>query len=293
MSLIQKWNDYRQLMKLNLSLLVVSSSVVGYIIVPQQPEGVLPISMWSTLLLFLGGFLVTAAANASNEILESDTDLLMRRTADRPLPDGRMSNLEAIIFSVVSLLGGLFILFQFNLKTALLALFSYALYVFVYTPLKRISPISVLVGAIPGSLPCVIGWVAATDHMGSLAAWTLFIIQFFWQFPHFWAIAWLGHDDYEKAGLKMLPRAGKVGFYTASQTVVYSAVLIPLSVLPMEAGLGGWISFSGLFVGACWLLYHAIRFLKETTDERARQVMFASFVYLPLVLFSLLIDRFF
>jgi protoheme IX farnesyltransferase len=292
MSLIQKWNDYRQLMKLNLSLLVVSSSVVGYIIVPQQPEGVLPISTWSTLLLFLGGFLVTAAANASNEILERDTDLLMRRTADRPLPDGRMSNLEAIVFSVVSLLIGLFILFQFNIKTALLALFSYALYVFVYTPLKRISPISVLVGAIPGSLPCVIGWVAATDHMGSLAAWTLFIIQFFWQFPHFWAIAWLGHDDYEKAGLKMLPQSGKIGFYTASQTVLYSAVLLPLSVLPMEAGLGGWISFSGLFLGACWMLYHSVRFLKQNTDERAKQVMFASFVYLPLVLITLLLDRF-
>lgn len=292
MSLIQKWNDYRQLMKLNLSLLVVSSSVVGYLIVPQQPEGVLPISIWSTILLFIGGFLVTAAANATNEMLERDTDLLMRRTAERPLPDGRMSNSEAVIFSVASLLGGLFILFQFNTKTALLALFSYALYVFVYTPLKRISPISVLVGAIPGSLPCVIGWVAATNHLGSLAAWTLFIIQFFWQFPHFWAIAWLGHDDYEKAGLKMLPRAGKVGFYTATQTVLYSAVLLPLSVLPMEAGLGGWISFTGLFIGACWMLFHAIRFLKQTTDERARQVMFASFVYLPLVLITLLIDRY-
>lgn len=292
MSLKQKWNDYRQLMKLNLSLLVVSSSVVGYLIVPEQPEGVLPISIWSTLLLFLGGFLVTAAANASNEILERDTDLLMRRTADRPLPDNRMSVQEATIFSIVSLLAGLLILARFNFTTVVLSLLSYALYVFVYTPLKRISPISVLVGAIPGSLPCVIGWVAATNHLGSLAAWTLFIIQFFWQFPHFWAIAWLGHDDYEKAGLKMLPRAGKLGFYTATQTVLYSAVLLPMSVLPMEAGLGGWISLTGLFLGACWMLYHAIRFLKENSDNRARKVMFASFVYLPVVLISLLLDRY-
>jgi protoheme IX farnesyltransferase len=292
-AIARKWNDYRQLMKLNLSLLVVASSVVGYIIVPLQPEGGRPINVLNTLLLFLGGFLVTAAANASNEILERDTDALMRRTIDRPLPGNRMTVREAIVFSCITLLTGLLILWQFNAKTFLLGLLCYALYVFVYTPLKRVSPIAVLIGAIPGSLPCVIGWVAATDHLGSLAAWTLFIIQFFWQFPHFWAIAWLGHDDYEKAGLKMLPRAGKVGFYTASQTVVYSAVLIPLSVLPMEAGLGGWISFAGLFVGACWMLYHAIRFLKETTDARARQVMFASFVYLPLVLISLLIDRFF
>jgi protoheme IX farnesyltransferase len=288
-----KWNDYRQLMKLNLSLLVVASSVVGYIIVPLQPEGVRPINFFNTLLLFLGGFLVTAAANASNEILERDTDALMRRTVDRPLPGNRMTIREAIVFSGITLLAGLLILGQFNAKTVLLALLCYGLYVFVYTPLKRVSPIAVLVGAIPGSLPCVIGWVAATNHVGSLAAWTLFIIQFFWQFPHFWAIAWLGHDDYEKAGLKMLPKAGKMGFYTASQTVVYSAVLIPLSVLPMEAGLGGWISFTGLFIGASWMLYHAIRFLKETTDDRARQVMFASFVYLPLVLITLLIDRFF
>ena len=134
--------------------------------------------------------------------------------------------------------------------------------------------------------------MAATNHLGSLAAWTLFIIQFFWQFPHFWAIAWLGHDDYEKAGLKMLPRAGKLGFYTATQTVLYSAVLLPMSVLPMEAGLGGWISLTGLFLGACWMLYHAIRFLKENSDNRARKVMFASFVYLPVVLISLLLDRY-
>ncbi|MBU3676029.1 MAG: protoheme IX farnesyltransferase, partial [Chitinophagaceae bacterium] len=276
MLLKQKWHDYRQLMKLNLSLLVVCSSVVGYLIVPSQPDGVKPVSLGSTLLLFLGGLLVTAAANASNEILERDTDLLMRRTADRPLPDNRMSIREAVIFSALSLLSGLIILFQFNFQTVLLALFSYALYVFVYTPLKRISPISVLVGAIPGSLPCVIGWVAATNHMGSIAAWTLFIIQFFWQFPHFWAIAWLGHDDYEKAGLKMLPRAGKEGHFTASQTLVYSAVLLPLSVLPMiayEDGFG-WISFTGLLLGACWMLFHAVRFLKETTDTRAKQVMF-------------------
>ncbi len=287
MNIVQKWKDYKQLMKLNLSLLVVSSSVVGYIIVPE-----LKVEWWPLLRLFLGGFLVTAAANASNEILERDTDKLMRRTLDRPLPDSRMTVGEAIIFSLLTLLVGLYLLYQFNALTMWLSLFCYALYTFVYTPLKRISPISVLIGAIPGSLPCLIGWVAATNHLGSLGAWTLFIIQFFWQFPHFWAIAWLGHEDYEKAGMKMLPRAGKVGYYTASQCVLYSALLLPMSALPMVADIGGWISVVGLLAAAIWLLYHSIQFLKDNSDAKARQVMFASFVYLPVVLISLVIDKY-
>jgi protoheme IX farnesyltransferase len=285
--LIQKLKDYQQLMKLNLSMLVVSSSVVGYIIVPD-----LKVQFLQLLLLFLGGLLVTSAANASNEILEVDTDKIMKRTQIRPLPAARMNRTEAIIFSVVTLSIGLAILYTFNLKSALLALFCYILYVFVYTPLKKISPISVFIGAIPGSLPCLIGWVAATDHMGSIAAWTLFIIQFFWQFPHFWAIAWIGHEDYEKAGMKMLPSQGKVGQFTASQCVLYSAILIPMSALPMVAGLGGWISVVGLILGASWMLYKSILFLKDTSDANARQVMFSSFVYLPVVLITLVVDKY-
>lgn len=274
-------------MKLNLSMLVVSSSVVGYVIVPE-----LNVEFWPLLLLFLGGLLVTSAANASNEILEVDTDKIMKRTQIRPLPAARMNRTEAIIFSILTLCIGLAILYTFNLKSVLLALFCYVLYVFVYTPLKKISPISVFIGAIPGSLPCLIGWVAATDHMGSIAAWTLFIIQFFWQFPHFWAIAWIGHEDYEKAGMKMLPSQGKVGQFTASQCVLYSAILIPMSALPMVAGLGGWISVVGLILGASWMLYKSILFLKDTSDANARQVMFSSFVYLPVVLITLVVDKY-
>ncbi len=285
--LIQKLKDYQQLMKLNLSMLVVSSSVVGYVIVPE-----LKVEFWPLLLLFLGGLLVTSAANASNEILEVDTDKIMKRTQIRPLPAARMNRTEAIIFSILTLCIGLAILYTFNLKSTLLALFCYVLYVFVYTPLKKISPISVFIGAIPGSLPCLIGWVAATDHMGSIAAWTLFIIQFFWQFPHFWAIAWIGHEDYEKAGMKMLPSQGKVGQFTASQCVLYSAILIPMSALPMVAGLGGWISVVGLILGASWMLYKSILFLKDTSDANARQVMFSSFVYLPVVLITLVVDKY-
>jgi Polyprenyltransferase (cytochrome oxidase assembly factor) len=239
-----------------------------------------------------GGLLVTAAANSTNEIIERHTDALMRRTFSRPLPANRMSVAEAAIFSAVALIAGLWLLSHFNALTVWISLFCYGLYAFIYTPLKRITPFSVLIGAIPGSLPCLIGWVAATNHLGSLGAWTLFIIQFFWQFPHFWAIAWLGHEDYTKAGLNMLPTQEKVGSYTASQCVLYSAVLIPLSVLPMVADIGGWLSAVGLLLAAIWLLYHAVRFLKVNSDERAKQVMFASFVYLPIVLITLLIDKY-
>jgi len=289
MNLIQKLKDYQQLMKLNLSLLVVFSSVVSYLIVPEgQP------TITKTLLLFLGGLLVTGAANASNEIWEKDIDQLMRRTMMRPLPEGRMGKMEAIIFTALTLFSGLYILYAvFNPLSSILAFVSYLLYVLVYTPLKTRSPISTLVGAIPGALPCVIGWVAATNHLGSLAAWTLFIIQFFWQFPHFWAIAWVAHEDYERAGMKMLPRHGKVGYFTAFQCVLYSAVLIPLSILPSIAGLGSWISITGLLIAGIWYLYNSILFLKDNSDVKARKVMFASFIYLPVVLISLLLDRYF
>jgi protoheme IX farnesyltransferase len=289
MNLIHKLKDYQQLMKLNLSLLVVFSSVVSYLIVPEgQP------TITKTLLLFLGGLLVTGAANASNEIWEKDIDQLMRRTMMRPLPEGRMGKMEASIFAGLTLFSGLYILYTvFNPLSSLLALLSYLLYVLVYTPLKTRSPISTMVGAIPGALPCVIGWVSATNHLGSLAAWTLFIIQFFWQFPHFWAIAWVAHEDYKRAGMKMVPRHGKVGYFTAFQCVLYSAVLIPLSILPSIAGLGSWISITGLLIAGIWYLYNSILFLKDNSDVKARKVMFASFIYLPVALISLLLDRYF
>lgn len=278
-------------MKLNLSMLVVFSSIVGYVMVPE-----IKVEISKLLLLFLGGMLVTAAANATNELLEIDTDNLMKRTLTRPLPSKRMSIVEAIIFTAIVLIGGLFILYHFfNPLAAFISLISYLLYSFLYTPLKKISSVSVLVGAIPGSLPCLIGWAAATNHIGSLAAWTLFILQFFWQFPHFWSIAWLGHEDYEKAGMKMLPTsAGKVGQYTAFQCVLYSAVLIPLSALPMIAmpQTYSWISFGGLVIAAAWMLFNSIHFLKDTSDLKARKVMFSSFVYLPLTLISLVIDKY-
>ena len=211
----------------------------------------------------------------------------------RPLPEARMTVLEASLFCVTTLIAGLSILYlKFNPLTALLSLLCFVVYVAIYTPMKKVSPISVLIGAFPGSLPCLIGWVAGTNHLGSMAAWTLFIIQFFWQFPHFWSIAWIGHEDYEKAGMKMLPRIEKVGYFTAFQCVLYSAVLIPLSALPMVVGLGGWISVTGLGLAALWFLYNSLNFLKDNSDAMARKVMFASFIYLPVVLITLVLDKY-
>ena len=288
MLIIRKLKDYQQLMKLNLSMLVVFSSVVGYVIIPD-----VKVEFINVLYLFIGGSLVTAAANAGNEILERNTDKLMRRTMLRPLPDARMTVLEATLFCVITLFAGLSILYlKFNPLSALLSLLCFVIYVAIYTPMKKVSSLSVLIGAIPGSLPCLIGWVAGTDHLGSMAAWTLFIIQFFWQFPHFWSIAWIGHEDYEKAGMKMLPRIEKVGYFTAFQCVLYSAVLIPLSALPMVVGLGGWISVVGLGLAALWFLYNSLNFLKDNSDAMARKVMFASFVYLPVVLITLVLDKY-
>lgn len=288
MLIIRKLKDYQQLMKLNLSMLVVFSSVVGYVIIPD-----VKVEFINVLYLFIGGSLVTAAANAGNEILERNTDKLMRRTMLRPLPDARMTVLEATLFCVITLFAGLSILYlKFNPLSALLSLLCFVIYVAIYTPMKKVSPLSVLIGAFPGSLPCLIGWVAGTDHLGSMAAWTLFIIQFFWQFPHFWSIAWIGHEDYEKAGMKMLPRIEKVGYFTAFQCVLYSAVLIPLSALPMVVGLGGWISVVGLGLAALWFLYNSLNFLKDNSDAMARKVMFASFVYLPVVLITLVLDKY-
>lgn len=288
MLIIRKLKDYQQLMKLNLSMLVVFSSVVGYVIIPD-----VKVEFINVLYLFIGGSLVTAAANAGNEILERNTDKLMRRTMLRPLPDARMTVLEATLFCVITLFAGLSILYlKFNPLSALLSLLCFVIYVAIYTPMKKVSPLSVLIGAFPGSLPCLIGWVAGTNHLGSMAAWTLFIIQFFWQFPHFWSIAWIGHEDYEKAGMKMLPRIEKVGYFTAFQCVLYSAVLIPLSALPMVVGLGGWISVVGLGLAALWFLYNSLNFLKDNSDAMARKVMFASFVYLPVVLITLVLDKY-
>ncbi len=286
MLLMQKLKDYKQLIKLNLSLMVVFGSVVGYLLVPGIAIGVSKL-LW----LFIGGMLVTGAANACNEVFEIDTDSIMNRTSTRPLPTKRMSVTEALVFAFVALLVGCTIMYwQFNLLSTLLSVLSFALYVMLYTPLKRMSSICVFVGAIPGALPVLIGWVAGANSI-TYAGLTLFIIQFLWQFPHFWAIAWVANDDYTKAGLKMLPKADKESRFTALQCILYTVALLAMSFLPKFTGISGWLAVGLLAIGGIWFLYNAVLFYKSNSKDDARKLMFASFIYLPVAYIALLIDK--
>jgi heme o synthase len=282
----QKAADYKQLVKLNLSLLVVFGSMVGYWIAPN-----IKFNLLDSALLFIGGFLVTSSANACNELIEQQTDKLMKRTATRPLPSGRMEQSEAMIFATLSLLLGLAILgFKYNLLTAFISLLSFVIYVLAYTPLKRISNVNVFVGAIPGALPTLIGWSAATGNV-SVEGWVLFTIQFLWQFPHFWSIAWLAHEDYTAAGLKMLPTGSKDNKFTSMQCVQYTIAILSFSFLPKYFGLTGWLAVVILAIAGIYFLYRAIQFYKFNNNDSARQLMFASFIYLPLTYIAFLIDK--
>jgi protoheme IX farnesyltransferase len=195
-----KLQDYKLLIKFNLSFMVVFSALISYLLAPKVKE----YDLNALFLFFLGGMLVTGSANAINQVVEKDTDAMMKRTAKRPIAAGRMSVSEGWAFAISAGLAGVLILSHFNMLTAVLSAFSLFVYAFIYTPLKRVSSISVLVGAIPGAMPCLIGWAAGNDDL-SAGGWALFALQFFWQFPHFWAIAWVAHKDYTAAGFKMLP----------------------------------------------------------------------------------------
>jgi protoheme IX farnesyltransferase len=282
----QKFKDYYLLMKFTLSFTVVFSSVVCYLLAPG-----ISFDLISVLLLFVGGMLVTGSANAINQIVEKDTDALMQRTLKRPIASGRMSSNEGWIFAFCSSLIGVLILgLWFNWLTAIISLFSLFLYAFVYTPLKKIHGIAVMVGAIPGALPCLIGWVAGTDTL-SLGGWILFCIQFFWQFPHFWAIAWVSYNDYSKAGFKLLPDKGGPTKFAAIQSVLYQVILVPLCVLPYFAQMTGKYSLIVLCAANVFMLWQCIRLYIEMDIKAARRVMFGSYAYLPIVLLALLADK--
>ena len=281
-----KLKDYYLLMKFTLSFTVVFSSVVCYLLVP-----VLDFDIISVLLLFVGGMLVTGAANAINQVVEKDTDALMKRTASRPVASGRMSVDEASTFAVVAAVFGIFIIgLWFNWIAAGIAAFSFFLYGFIYTPLKKIHSIAVLVGAIPGALPCLIGW-ASGDPSLAVGGWVLFALQFFWQFPHFWAIAWISHEDYGRAGFKLLPSVGGPTKYAAVQSILYSVLLIPIGVLPFAVGMSGTVSLIIVSIANLLMFWQCIRLFKEMDVKAARRVMFGSYIYLPVVLLSLLADK--
>lgn len=282
---MHKARAYFQLLKFRLSFTVAFSSALGYWLGATAPT-------WQrALLVLLGGLLVTGAANIINQVFEKDLDKLMQRTENRPLPTGRISVGEAWLFCVLLAAAGLGLLvYFFNPLAAALSLLSLILYGFIYTPLKTVSPICVAVGAIPGGLPPLIGWVAATGHLG-LAAWVLFGIQFMWQFPHFWAIAWVADDDYKRAGFRMLPSPGNRDLRTAFQIMTYTVLLVPVSLLPLVLGISGRVSAGIALV--CGVLFTLLTVQLMRTQDRpaALRIMFASFLYLPIVQIALVLDK--
>ena len=289
-ALVSKVKDYFQLIKFTLSFMVVFSTVVSFLIAPNELFYVRN-KVVSVLLLFVAGMLVTGSANAINQILEKKSDSLMKRTAKRPVASGRMSINEASIFAIVAGALGVFIMWKyFNFQSAMVSLFSLFLYGFIYTPLKKVNSISVLIGAIPGALPCLIGWVAATDDF-SAGGWILFGIQFLWQFPHFWAIAWLAHKDYSNAGFKLLPADKGPTRFTAVQSIIYSALMIPVGFLPIVSGMGGMVSMFILLGCNLWMVYVSVLLFIRMDAKSARGVMFSSYFYLMIVLLALFADR--
>ncbi len=290
--IVARARDYNQLLKPNLSGMVVFSSVIGYLMAPNVHFAWNDMVLWRQIItLFLGGMLVTGGANTINQILEHESDSLMNRTRTRPLPDGRMSRSEAWVFAAVTGIGGALLLaYFFNPLAGGLSFLSLLLYAFAYTPMKKVHPVAVLIGAIPGALPPLIGWVAATGNL-TLGGWILFSLQFFWQFPHFWAIAWVAFDDYSRAGIRMLPTREKETRFTGIQCMLYSLVLIPMAMVPHAIGLTGNI---GMWVCVlCGMMYFAasVLFYVHNDHKSARRVMFASFIYLPTILLALVIDK--
>ena len=278
--------DIVKLTKVRLTSSVVFSAIAGYFIAANQ------LNILFLIYLVLGGFFVVAASNGFNQLLEKDYDKLMKRTADRPLPTKRMSVSEVFWISILMALLGIFMLYKINFLTGFFGTLSIFLYVLIYTPLKRFSPISVFVGAFPGAIPFMLGWVAATNDF-DIEPGILFAIQFIWQFPHFWAIAWVCNDDYKKAGFMMLP--GKKDKSTAWKNVVYTFFLIPLSVLPVFDITGSLqlslIAAIFVLIAGIWFFSIALNLYKKLTDESAKKLMFASFIYLPSIQLIFVLDK--
>ena len=274
-NIMTKPKAFVSLMKLRLSSLVVLSAFFGFLMAKGDLNS---LSMYS---LLLGGLLITGSSNGFNQILEIKTDTLMSRTKSRPLPVQIISKIEAIIFCAITGALGLFLLYTINHKSMLLGLFSMIVYVLIYTPLKQKSAIAVFVGAIPGSIPPLLGYVAVSNDFG-LEPGVLFILQFFWQFPHFWALAWKLDEDYQKAGFRLLPSIEK-NKKSAFQIMLYSAFLIPSSMLPWAAEMTGSTS---MIIGICLSLIMytpAIRLYFTLDDKYANKIMYYSFAYLPLL----------
>ena len=280
--------DIAALFKVRLGFFVVMSAILGWFMAVET------LDLNSFLLLTIGGYLLTGASNGLNQVIEKRVDGLMERTAERPLPAGRMEPWQAILYSLLAGIIGLGCLFTLNPLSGWLGVAALVSYAFIYTPLKSRSTLSVFVGAFPGALPPMIGYVAATGDFG-IEPGTLFAVQFMWEFPHFWAIAWLAHDDYQKAGYHMLPfRAGRTK-ESAWQIVMYTAFCIPASLLPWALPTGspmvGNTALSVAILCGIGFMIPAIKLFRTLDRKHARQLMFASFAYLPVVQIAYVLDK--
>ena len=289
-------SDFKKLIKLRLTLTVVFSASICFLMGSKVQGGDINWANWA--LLTIGGFLVTSAANGFNEIIEKDLDKLMKRTMDRPIPAGKMTTGQALVLSLFMGIAGTLILVKLNFPTGVLSVFSIFLYAFVYTPLKRKSPIAVFVGAIPGALPPLIGYFAAFEE--PRISWIpviLFLIQFVWQFPHFWSIAWVLDEDYKRAGFRLLPTT-KQDKTSAFITFAFAIILIPVSLMPsyllMPVGhdqfFGGNIYIGIAIVAGLYFAWQALQLYLKQDVPAAKKLMYTSFFYLPLIQLTLLFD---
>ncbi|WP_010251966.1 heme o synthase [Myroides injenensis] len=282
--------EFKEMTKMGLALSVVFSTIAGYLIaVPNLGS----IDLWILLALAVGGYCMVGASNVFNQIIEKDLDAKMKRTMNRPVASGRVKPLAAFILACVLTLLGIGILYAINPKTAMFGAISIFLYTSVYTPLKTITPLSVFVGAFPGAIPFMLGWVAATNNFG-IEAGTLFMIQFFWQFPHFWAIGWFLYDDYQKGGFSMLP-TGKRDTKTSVQIILYTIWLIIASVFP-ATGMTGKLYLSPVsavlvLIAGLWMLSAGIKLYKKRTDKAARSLMLVSVTYISLIQIIYVVDK--
>ena len=285
------FTDFKEITKAGLAISVLFSSIAGYLLGFNDGQPF----QWSVLLMLcVGGYCMVGASNAFNQVIEKDLDALMDRTKNRPVPSGRMSPNVALLVASLLTLVGLTLLYMINPKTAMFGAISIFLYTSVYTPLKTITSLSVFVGAFPGAIPFMLGWVAATGDFG-IEAGTLFLIQFFWQFPHFWAIGWFLYEDYAKAGIFMLPTAKK-DKGTAMQIILYTVWLLIASLLP-SIGYTGKLFISQtaagiVFLLGLWMLYYAVQLYKIKTAKAARTLMLVSVSYISLLQLVYIIDKF-
>lgn len=281
-------SDFKQLTKVGLSLSVVFSAVAGYLLAVET------INYYTVTMLATGGYLMVGASNAFNQVIEKDIDKLMQRTQNRPLPTGRYTVTTAMSIAISFTILGLGMLYLINEKTALFGAISIFLYTCAYTPLKGVTPLSVFVGAFPGAIPFMLGWVAATNKFG-IEAGILFMIQFFWQFPHFWAIGWLGHDEYLKAGYNLLPM-GRRDKKAVIQILIYTVMLIFASIIPVFKKTGDFYIYPAtailIFASGALIFYYGLQLYKDLSKPTAKKLMLASVFYITAIQIIYIIDKF-